>query len=116
MDKLNKVSMKTSLINTRQIKLIGLFFFFISLNNVKSSNLKISNENEPCIYSMNDGTKIDFRKLRKNTIDYIFVVGRYEYKANFCGPLVHGCIQSLTPAAIFLNSNRNNNYRKYMYK
>jgi hypothetical protein len=65
---------------------------------------------------MNDGTKIDFRHLRKNEMDYTFAVGRYEYRANFCGSLVHGCLGSTTPAAIFLNSNSLNNYRKYLFK
>jgi len=66
--------------------------------------MNIYNEYELCKYTLSDGNKVDFLNLRR-TSDYLFSIGRYEYKANFCGPLVMPCVGSLTPAAIFLKGN-----------
>ena len=62
--------------------------------------------NKTCEYEMIDNVKYDLSKLRKETIDYTNIIGRYTYKANFCGPLVNKCVTLPdTPAAMFLRGN-----------
>ncbi len=67
-----------------------------------TSQVKISNENQLCVYTLANGNKVDVTRLRNEKEDYRFDVGRYSYRANFCGPLIHGCTYSITSAAIFL--------------
>lgn len=65
----------------------------------------IFSQTNECEYSLGDGAKYNFAKLRKETGDYDYVYSRYTYKANFCGPLNTKCITSPnTPAGLFLRS------------
>lgn len=70
-----------------------------SLSNTKSLNL-FTNKASNCIVNTPDGNSFDLSSLKK-PFDHKIDVGTYSYKANFCGPLVQQCGNSVTPAAIF---------------
>ncbi len=104
--------MKTKPINFH----IQLFFLFIILNNfnqyVTSSetHINISNENNICNYVLADGKEINLKILRNTVKDYSFNYNRYEYRANFCGPLIRGCPKSAASAGVFVNNGIINTY------
>ena len=71
-----------------------------------TSNQTTALDNKKCEFDMIDNVKYDLSKLRKESGDYTNTVGRYTYKANFCGPLYSKCVtMPNTPAAMFLRGN-----------
>lgn len=81
-----------------------LFFFSTLFLQINASNVRLMSGTGSCKYTLNDGNSVDFSHLRRSQ-DYIFQVGRYIYRANFCAPLNFKCHESQTPAAIFISSN-----------
>jgi hypothetical protein len=83
------------------------FPFFTLLLSLNLSELVSSqNTNNPCEIEMIDRTIYDLSKMRNQHADYNVFMGRYTYKANFCGPLNNQCITSpKCPAAMFLRGN-----------
>ena len=77
-----------------------ILIFFIFQHFLIQTILSQTND---CEYTLTDGAKYNFSKLRKLTGDYEYVYSRYTYKANFCGSLNTKCITSPnTPAGLFL--------------
>jgi len=58
-----------------------------------------------CDFTLPDGLKYNLHDLRQNN-DFIYVFNGFQYRANFCGPLITGCYKnSQAHAAIFKQSN-----------
>lgn len=75
-----------------------VLIYFVIIKFIKSKSTPVD-----CEYSMSDGSKYNFAKLRKENGDYEYSFTRYIYKANFCGPLNSKCVTSPnTPAALFM--------------
>lgn len=71
------------------------------INLINSQNLT-----NLCELEMIDRSIYDLSKIRKTPTDYYVIMGRYTYKANFCGPLNDQCVTSpKCPAAMFLRGN-----------
>ena len=79
---------------------IILFFICYLINKIENSEIKTQNQNS-CIYHLSNGSLVDLSSLRKSS-DYIFPVGRYIYKANFCGNLIDKCGSMEVPASIYI--------------
>jgi len=57
-----------------------------------------------CEYVLPDGMKYNLSNLQQAT-DMTFIIGKYQYKSNLCGPLKFACsLNSQAPAAIFKKS------------
>lgn len=83
-------------------------YFFILINLVQliqifnTSMIRMMSDYS-CKYTLNDNSQVNLSSLRRS-VDYTFQIGRYSYKANFCGTLEERFPGSAAPAAIFIQS------------
>lgn len=88
---------------------INLFALLSLINEIKNSQIQLQtlthNNNNNCIYELKDGSVVDIGTLKKSYQDYSFVIGKYVYKANFCGTQVERCSGLAIPASINIRRN-----------
>ncbi len=85
----------------KSLMVIFLFFVYFT-QRFKSSHIQLqTQQTSSCVFSLSDGNMVDLNVLRSNT-DYMFPVGRYIYKANFCGTQNDRCSGLLIPASIYI--------------
>ncbi len=88
-------------------KFLLLFFLFLTnmIQKIENSQIQmLSDSNSDCIYTLSDGNIVDLSMLRRYH-DYTFTIGRYLYKANFCGNMIDTCSGLNVPAAIYIKRN-----------
>jgi len=87
----------------RKSLMIAFFLFIYSIKEIDNSQIQShsKNINNKCLFTLSDGNIADLSMLRRNT-DYTFTVGRYIYKANFCGNQIDRCSGLEIPASIYI--------------
>jgi hypothetical protein len=83
------------------MKLFIFTLILFVLNSIEAKNLST------CRLTLPDGVEVNLTHLRNKFKDYSLKFGKKTYYANFCGPLVNKCRDSIGSAALLVESNLN---------
>ena len=80
------------------MKFIVITLILLVLNTFEAKNLST------CRLTLPDGVEVNLTHLRNKFKDYSLKFGKKTYYANFCGPLVNKCRDSIGSAALTVDS------------
>lgn len=103
-DQQNQNQTKKNISNILILNILVIILTQITITN--QSTISSMDSKSSCLYTFSDNTSVDLSPLRKEK-DYIFPVGRYIYKGNFCGPQVDKCSGLNLPASIYIRRKQN---------